>query len=127
MAVIERDGVKSGFMELSGLTDSEAEVYAGLITVCTEEVEKALDAESVTDDSDKGICEFAAAAEVFYRFICLKAAEYKVMCTAEGRAVEKFDEDGRIKAARELRDSAASRAERFFSGDGFMFGSVVAY
>ena len=33
----------------------------------------------------------------------------------------------RIKAARELRDSAVSRAERFFSKDGFVFNAVIAY
>ena len=81
----------------------------------------------VVDEGGTAICEFAAAAEVFYRFICLKAAEYKVMFTAQGKAVEAFDEENRIKAARELRDSAVSRAERFFSKDGFVFNAVIAY
>ena len=118
---ISKDNVKSNFMELSGLDSTSAEVYAGLITVCADEMEKAVDQERMA------ICEFAAAAEVFYRFICLKAAEYKVMFTAQGKAVEAFDEENRIKAARELRDSAVSRAERFFSKDGFVFNAVIAY
>ena len=42
-------------------------------------------------------------------------------------AVEAFDEENRIKAARELRDSAVSRAERFFSKDGFVFNAVIPY
>ena len=115
---ISKDNVKSNFMELSGLDSTSAEVYAGLITVCADE----MGAEGGT-----AICEFAAAAEVFYRFICLKAAEYKIMFTAQGKAVEAFDEENRIKAARELRDSAVSRAERYFSKDGFVFNAVIAY
>ena len=114
-------------MELSGLDSTSAEVYAGLITVCADEMEKAVDQERMVAEGGTTICEFAAAAEVFYRFICLKAAEYKVMFTAQGKAVEAFDEENRIKAARELRDSAVSRAERFFSKDGFVFNAVIAY
>ena len=117
---ISKDNVKSNFMELSGLDSTSAEVYAGLITVCADEMEKAVDQERMIAEGGTAICEFAAAAEVFYRFICLKAAEYKVMFTAQGKAVEAFDEENRIKAARELRDSAVSRAERFFSKDGFV-------
>ena len=42
------------------------------------------------------------------------------MFTTQGKAVEAFDEENRIKAARELRDSAVSRAEKIFSQkDGF--------
>ena len=123
---ISKDNVKSNFMELSGLDSTSAEVYAGLITVCADEMEKAVDQERMVAEGGTAICEFAAAAEVFYRFICLKAAEYKVMFTAQGKAVEAFDEENRIKAARELRDSAVSRAERFFSKDGFVFNAVIA-
>lgn len=112
---ISKDNVKSNFMELSGLDSTSAEVYAGLITVCADEMEKAVDQERMVAEGGTAICEFAAAAEVFYRFICLKAAEYKVMFTAQG------------KAARELRDSAVSRAERFFSKDGFVFNAVIPY
>ena len=90
-------------------------------------MEKAVDQERMVAEGGTAICEFAAAAEAFYRFICLKAAEYKVMFTAQGKAVEAFDEENRIKAARELRDSAVSRAERFFSKDGFVFNAVIAY
>uniref|UniRef100_UPI004024CBE6 hypothetical protein n=1 Tax=Gemmiger formicilis TaxID=745368 RepID=UPI004024CBE6 len=36
---------KSDFMELSGLDSTSAEVYAGLITVCADEMEKAVDQE----------------------------------------------------------------------------------
>ena len=117
---ISKDNVKSNFMELSGLDSTSAEVYA-------DEMEKAVDQERMVAEGGTAICEFAAAAEVFYRFICLKAAEYKVMFTAQGKAVEAFDEENRIKAARELRDSAVSRAERFFSKDGFVFNAVIAY
>ena len=124
---ISKDNVKSDFMELSGLDSTAAEVYEGIISVCTDEMENAVDEERMTAENGTAICEFAAAAEVFYRFICLKAAEYKVMFTAQGKAVEAFDEEGRIKAARELRDSAVSRAERFFSKDGFVFNAVIAY
>lgn len=112
---ISKDNVKSNFMELSGLDSTSAEVYAGLITVCADEMEKAVDQERMVAEGGTAICEFAAAAEVFYRFICLKAAEYKVMFTAQGKAVEAFDEENRIKAARELRDSAVSRAEKSFT------------
>ena len=117
---ISKDNVKSNFMELSGLDSTSAEV-------CADEMEKAVDQERMVAEGGTAICEFAAAAEVFYRFICLKAAEYKVMFTAQGKAVEAFDEENRIKAARELRDSAVSRAERFFSKDGFVFNAVIAY
>ena len=124
---ISKELVKSDFMELSGLDSTAAEVYEGIISVCADEMEKAVDEERMTAENGTAICEFAAAAEVFYRFICLKAAEYKVMYTAQGKAVEAFDEESRIKAARELRDSAVSRAERFFANDGFMFNAVIAY
>lgn len=124
---ISKDNVKSNFMELSGLDSTSAEVYAGLITVCADEMEKAVDQERMVAEGGTAICEFAAAAEVFYRFICLKAAEYKIMFTTQGKAVEAFDEENRIKAARELRDSAVSRAERFFSKDGFVFNAVIPY
>lgn len=124
---ISKELVKSDFMELSGLDSTAAEVYEGIISVCTDEMEKAVDEERMTAENGTAICEFAAAAEVFYRFICLKAAEYKVMYTANGKAVEAFDEESRIKAARELRDSAVSRAERFFAKDGFVFNAVIAY
>ena len=124
---ISKDNVKSDFMELSGLDSTSAEVYEGIISVCADEMEKAVDQERMAAEGGTAICEFAAAAEGFFRFICLKAAEYKVMFTAEGKAVEAFDEEGRIKAARELRDSAVSRAERFFSKDGFVFNAVIAY
>ena len=97
---ISKDNVKSDFMELSGLDSTSAEVYAGLITVCADEMEKAVDQERMVAEGGTAICEFAAAAEVFYRFICLKAAEYKVMFTAQGKAVEAFDEENRIKAAK---------------------------
>ena len=40
---ISKDNVKSNFMELSGLDSTSAEVYAGLITVCADEMEKAVD------------------------------------------------------------------------------------
>ena len=83
---ISKDNVKSNFMELSGLDSTSAEVYAGLITVCADEMEKAVDQERMVAEGGTAICEFAAAAEVFYRFICLKAAEYKVMFTAQGKA-----------------------------------------
>lgn len=124
---ISKELVKSDFMELSGLDSTAAEVYEGIISVCADEMEKAVDEERMTAENGTAICEFAAAAEVFYRFICLKAAEYKVMYTALGKAVEAFDEESRINAARELRDSAVSRAERFFANDGFMFNAVIAY
>ena len=81
---ISKDNVKSNFMELSGLDSTSAEVYAGLITVCADEMEKAVDQERMVAEGGTAICEFAAAAEAFYRFICLKAAEYKVMFTAQG-------------------------------------------
>ena len=42
---ISKDNVKSNFMELSGLDGTSAEVYAGLITVCADEMEKAVDQE----------------------------------------------------------------------------------
>ena len=42
---ISKDNVKSNFMELSGLDSTSAEVYAGLITVCADEMEKAVDQE----------------------------------------------------------------------------------
>ena len=71
---ISKDNVKSNFMELSGLDSTSAEVYAGLITVCADEMEKAVDQERMVAEGGTAICEFAAAAEVFYRFICLKAA-----------------------------------------------------
>lgn len=99
---ISKDNVKSDFMELSGLDSTSAEVYAGLITVCADEMEKAVDQERMVAEGGTAICEFAAAAEA-------------------------FDEENRIKAARELRDSAVSRAERFFSKDGFVFNAVIAY
>ena len=124
---ISKDNVKSDFMELSGLDSTAAEVYDGIISVCADEMEKAVDSERMVAEDGTAICEFAAAAEVFYRFICLKAAEYKVMYTAQGKAVEAFDEESRIKAARELRDSVVSRAERFFAKDGFVFNAVIAY
>ena len=93
---ISKDNVKSNFMELSGLDSTSAEVYAGLITVCADEMEKAVDQERMVAEGGTAICEFAAAAEVFYRFICLKAAEYKVMFTAQGKATEIFQFSGRI-------------------------------
>ena len=102
---ISKDNVKSNFMELSGLDSTSAEVYAGLITVCADEMEKAVDQERMVAEGGTAICEF----------------------TAQGKAVEAFDEENRIKAARELRDSAVSRAERFFSKDGFVFNAVIAY
>ena len=90
---ISKDNVKSNFMELSGLDSTSAEVYAGLITVCADEMEKAVDQERMVAEGGTAICEFAAAAEVFYRFICLKAAEYKIMFTTQGKAVEAFEQD----------------------------------
>ena len=122
-----KEKVKSNLGEVRGLDRTEAEVHAEVRTVCDDEMEKAVDQERMVAEGGTAICEFAAAAEVFYRFICLKAAEYKVMFTAQGKAVEAFDEENRIKAARELRDSAVSRAERFFSKDGFVFNAVIAY
>lgn len=56
---------KSNFMELSGLDSTSAEVYAGLITVCADEMEKAVDQERMVAEGGTAICEFAAAAEVF--------------------------------------------------------------
>ena len=38
---ISKDNVKSNFMELSGLDSTSAEVYAGLITVCADEMLRA--------------------------------------------------------------------------------------
>ena len=113
---ISKDNVKSNFMELSGLDSTSAEVYAGLITVCADEMEKAVDQERMVAEGGTAICEFAAAAEVFYRFICLKAAEYKVMFTAQGKAVEAFDEENRIKAARELRQRSFKGGKIFLKG-----------
>lgn len=63
---ISKDNVKSNFMELSGLDSTSAEVYAGLITVCADEMEKAVDQERMVAEGGTAICEFAAAAEVFY-------------------------------------------------------------
>ena len=127
MPVINIENVKEQFIELSGLDSSQAQVYDGLVTACVNEAEKALDSSRIADDSDREICEFAAAAEAFYRYICLLAAEEKIICTAQGSAVEKYSDEGRIKAAGELRDSAVSRAERFFGGDSFVFSSVISY
>ena len=51
---ISKDNVKSNFMELSGLDSTSAEVYAGLITVCADEMEKAVDQERMV--AEGGTC-----------------------------------------------------------------------
>ena len=50
---ISKDNVKSNFMELSGLDSTSAEVYAGLITVCADEMEKAVDCLLYTSPSPR--------------------------------------------------------------------------
>ncbi len=119
MAVLNYENIKAEFLRLAGITavgDSEQ-----LVKAAVNGFEEELDAERTETADDKAICEFAAAAEAFYRFVCLKAAGDKVICTADGRAVEKYDEDGRIKAAKALRDAAMARAERFTAEKGFEF------
>ena len=53
---ISKDNVKSNFMELSGLDSTSAEVYAGLITVCADEMEKAVDQERMVAEGGTAIC-----------------------------------------------------------------------
>lgn len=50
---ISKDNVKSNFMELSGLDSTSAEVYAGLITVCADEMEKAVDQERMVAEGGR--------------------------------------------------------------------------
>ena len=52
---ISKDNVKSNFMELSGLDSTSAEVYAGLITVCADEMEKAVDQERMVAEGGTAI------------------------------------------------------------------------
>ncbi|WP_295209279.1 hypothetical protein [Ruminococcus sp.] len=127
MAILEFDNIKSEFMGLCGLDEAGFGAYEDMLKAAANAVENDLDVSRIKSAEDRSICEFAAATEGFFRFVCQRGACDKVIVTAQGKAVEKYDEDGRIKAAMKLRDSAAKRAERFAVESGFAFCSVTEF
>ncbi len=111
------------FQQMSGLGDEEINSEISLIQNAIWEIENVLCEEKLVA-SDYPRCEYAAACTAFYDYICKRAAQEKIITTAEGKAVSSEDYSKKISSALKFKITALSRLGGIIKDTDFIFSSM---
>lgn len=121
--MIDFTNVMLMFQQMSGLGDEEINGEMNLIQNAIWEIENVLCEEKLVP-SDYPRCEYAAACTAFYDYICKRAAQEKIITTAEGRAVSSEDYSKKISSALKFKITALSRLGGIIKDTEFIFSSM---
>ncbi len=111
------------FQQMSGLDNEQINGELSLIQNAAWEIENVL-AEEKLMTSDYPRCEYAAACTAFYDYICKRAAQEKIITTAEGKTVSNEDYSKRISSALKLKITALCRLDGIIKDTEFIFSTM---
>lgn len=121
--MIDFTNVMLMFKQMSGLDDEDINGEMNLIQNAIWEIENAVCEEKLMI-SDYPKCEYAAACTAFYDYVCKRAAQEKIITTAEGRAASSEDYSKRISSALKLKITALSRLNGIIKDTEFIFSTM---
>ncbi len=121
--MLQVSDVRSQFVRLSGISESDALAWSHMIVKSIRDVEGMVDSANLTDDADARLCH-AAAALSYYRYVVHSLTKESVSAFNVGDVKFAQSISDMLEVAREIKDDALSSIEDMRSDNPFAIRSV---